>query len=240
MLHGASLLILSLLAAGMASAQPRANDVEQIGDASERRVEQISTGSRDVTTERRAPPAASPPSQLSSEAESRGTSRQLTTEARNADAPRQLYRGGRTAQPSEALSRPAEGRSADLVVLEGEDKCDPAKAEAQRDPECRAVIERRAAQYNSPEAPVLSPEQKLLIEQRAGDRGLGTRDATRRLAKTGDDADSLDAQAIASVVLTQPAPPPVARPEEPAEPDAAQALIDAIVAGATQQPPPQP
>ena len=138
----------------------------------------------------------------------------------------QLAPARRSAAAPEPLSQPADGRDTATPAIAGRDRCDPA-APAARDPACARVIETRAADYARPAA-TLTPEQRLLVQQQTGEAGPSA-DARRVAANPGGASD----QAIASVVLRGPPPPRDA--DKTAGP--ADAVIDAIVGGATQTPP---
>lgn len=202
---------------GTASAQDGATDVEQLSparapdDARLPAQSQIASPDRDrmatsdIDPATRADPAAPVP-QLS--------------DRRDRRSPAQLYRGGRTAQPSDPLSTPSQGRTSAVARVEGDDACDPARTEERDDARCARVIETRSAEFTPPEPTPLSPEQRLLVENR-----LRNADATRRLANSGN-ADSLGDQAIASVALD------AARPRDPVAPeeDPTQGLDPAVAA----------
>ncbi len=208
---------LSCVIPGTASAQDGATDVEQLSparspdDARLPAQSQIASPGRDrlatsdVDPATRADPATPVP-QLSDRRDRRG--------------PVQLYRGGRTAQPSDPLSTPSQGRTSAVARVEGDDACDPARAEEREDARCARVIETRSAEFTPPEPTPLSPEQRLLVENR-----LRNSDATRRLANSGS-ADTLGDQAIASVALDAARPPDPAAPEE----DPTQGLDPAVAA----------
>jgi hypothetical protein len=99
------------------------------------------------------------------------------------------------------------------------------------------VIETRSAEFVRPDPTRLSPEQRLIVEQRLRESPIET---TRRLAKEGD-ADSFEALGVASIVLNQPQAPPERRPEDPAEDPALDAAAEAVLAiigqGASVTPP---
>src|SRR3546814_19485378 len=110
------------------------------------------------------------PQQLSTGAAKTPVATQLTREGKQAGAPVQLYRGGPTAQASEALSRPSDGRTGAVTPVTGEDRCDAAKQDKDKaSQEASAkVIETRAAELNRPEPPILVTEQRLLVAQQIG------------------------------------------------------------------------
>src|SRR3546814_18763002 len=92
---------------------------------------------------------------------------QLTREGKQAGAPVQLYRGGPTAQASEALSRPSDGRTGAVTPVTGEDRCDAAKQDKDtaRQEACAKVIETCAAEFKRPDPTKLSPAKKLLVDK---------------------------------------------------------------------------
>lgn len=212
--------LLLLLAAAPTHSQDRSTPIEQIGSVVRvQRVEQLSE------------PSPSLVEPVRSEMPGSATS-QLNREGRSARSPAQLNREGRTAASSTPLSRPADGRTAATERLTGDDRCDPARGDRRASPACLRVLEERAADFRTQEAPVLSAEQRILIEQRRQAEAQDSRTAAKRLATTGEDADSLELQGIASVAL-RPPPEPVRKPveEDNAAIDAAQAIVNAIVQG---------
>ncbi|HEY9579062.1 MAG TPA: hypothetical protein VIR65_04255 [Rhizorhapis sp.] len=223
-----------------AFAQDARSNVDQIGSsrsAGAQGVQQLSHRSREVQGS--AAPAEghlTAPQQLSTGAAKTPVATQLTREGKQAGAPVQLYRGGPTAQASEALSRPSDGRTGAVTPVTGEDRCDAAKQDKDkaRQEACAKVIETRAAEFTRPDPTILSPEQRLLVDQRLRE-GPGTvLGASRRLARDADaNADLISNQAVASVALQ---PPPTVRPNKPEEqsPELSaetQAVISAIVSG---------
>ncbi|MDQ8757801.1 hypothetical protein RCO27_16360 [Sphingosinicella sp. LHD-64] len=236
MTRAAPWLVLAILAAP-AAAQESASGVEQIGAGAAQPIgtPQISTGRRGVDVQQRIERETAPPPQLSSSDESGSATPQLTREAESARPASQLYRGGRTAQPSTPLSSPAEGRTSAVARVEGRDRCDPRAPRESVSPECRRVIETRAAEFAQPDPTRLSPEQRLLGEQRMMPAS-SAQAAAQRLATNVGNPNAIEDQSIASVVLSRAAPPP-GRPEEP-EPTESSAAIEAIVNAVVN--PPQP
>ena len=237
-----SIFIPAALLAAQAQAQDERGSIDQIGVEDSGTIQQISVDSRQVLSPTRTAPATSaPPPQISFKSQSNAPTPQLTQEPRNARGAAQLYTGGRTAQPSEPLSRPSEGRNAAVTRVAGNDRCDPAaKANGRSTRSCAGVIENRAAEFARPDPAALSPEQRLLAEQRQRDGSGTTRDATRRLARSGADVESGEAQAVASVVLgTSPPSPGAQDPAAPAQglSEATLTIINAIVAGVQNAPP---
>jgi hypothetical protein len=220
-----------------AFAQSRADPVEQIGgdQGSDAAVGQIGSGPRSVRV--LLPPAPAEPvpvGQISAVGQSRGVPAQLTHESGSGPAPAQLYRGGRTAQPAEALSSPSEGRTGAVARVEGRDRCDPAADGGQAQGRvCAQVIETRASEFERAE-PVVSAEQKLLMEQRLREQA-SAEGAARRLATHGGDPDSLEEQGIASLVLRDAQPPQP--PSQEAPPEQTSPIIEAIVGAMTGMPP---
>ncbi|MEA1014516.1 hypothetical protein [Sphingosinicella sp. LY1275] len=215
------LFLFLLSSTGPAPAEPQ--PVEQVGDRS------APTGA--IQQVGGAPARHS--FQLTSEMDSTPSAAQVAPGGRDPQAV-QLYKGDRTAQPLEALSSPGEGRTADVVRVAGRDRCDPAEEDGPRAGECRNVIESRAAEFEPPAAPALSPEERLLVTQHQ--EVLSIKSAARQLAGSGPEADSLPAQGIASQVLRRPSDS--SRPEETGTPLSAEvaAIVNAIAGGGGQVP----
>lgn len=239
-------MLLAATAVAAATAPALAQDarpqIDQIGGAARDAsgpVQQISPRSpRTDESAPRQPRPAGPLPQLSSGAESAPSAPQLTSEGRVVRPPAQLHSGGRTAEPSEPLSRPSQGRTGAVARVEGDDRCDAA-ADRNRAEACARVIETRSAEFIRPDPTVLSPEQRLLVDQRLREAPATARSGARRLAATGADAESEETQSVASLVLR---PPAQRRDEEPAqEQDAtaaeAAAIVNAIInAGSSRSP----
>lgn len=186
----------------------------------------MSSERRAIDLPLRAPRQNVPPLQLSGPEESGPATRQLTRTSESPRATSQLYRGGRTAQPAAPLSTPREGRTGAIEVVEGQDRCDPEAPGDRRGPECARVIETRAAEFRSPEPVKLSPEQRLLGEQRTPMSGTAEA-AARRLAINAADPNSMEDQSIAAIVLRdRPAP---TQPTEEAPVEEVSPVIQAIV-----------
>lgn len=158
-----------------------------------------------------------PPAQLARPGDTAPTT-QLAPAARSARAPAQLAPDGRDARPPAPLSTPAQGRTAAVSRVEGRDRCDPA-APAAAGARCDTVIETRGGEFPPPSREPLSPEQRLLVEQRtleARQREPASttsadaiaRSAARGSGREGADADAPVMQGIASVVLAPPPTPP--------------------------------
>ncbi|MBR0552541.1 hypothetical protein [Stakelama marina] len=227
--------LLFAVAAGHASAQQAAREpdtrtvIEQIAPpARGDRAVPPSTVKRDKDVE--------PGEQLSGDKAAREAVSQLSTEKKTADAGHQLYRGKRTAQSSTPLSTPAQGRKQEVVRLKGDDRCDPAEKGARQDPDCANVIETRSAEYARPDPTELSPEQRLLIYQRAREEGVLS---SRPSGHAPLDPDNPDAQSVASLVLPRDQTDQPAK--KPADDASAtdQAVLDIVQAITQQAPPPQ-
>jgi hypothetical protein len=171
-----------------------------------------SEGSAQITVERRSAPAQP----------------QLTSERGAVTPGNQLTRGRPTASAPEGPSTPAQGRSADVSLVAGLDRCDPAEGGMAR-PECNRVIEMRAGEFSAPTEPVLSAEQRLLAEQRRREIRGSERNAARQLAEEAD-AEALGTQGIASVVLRR-TPNPGEEPASDTEAKTAEAIavVNAIL-----------
>ena len=176
-------------------------------------------------------PTGDAPEQLTPVASSKTPAGQVGTSSRSANPPQQLAPRQRSAQAAASLSKPADSRPTAAERLQGADRCDPQQA-GERSKRCRRIIENRAAEYNRNEAPVLSPEQKISLEQAGIDR-TGIDAATRQLATTGDAMGSIDAQGVAAIVLSAPAE--TRKPQPELDPDQAEAA--AAVSGLINQPP---
>jgi hypothetical protein len=220
----AILLSIAFAPAGAAIAQP-APDVPPAADRSE--LVDVGTPAATRTTDA--------PTQISTGAESSPAEAQLTSARASHQETRQLSTGPRSAQAPEALSRPSDGRTAAIERVEGADRCDPAVPKEKQSDECRKVIESRADEYARRERPELSPEQRLLIDQRWGPGAADVAEATRRLATSGEPGESSESLGIASIVLqqSQPAQEPEKKAEDPADNAAVQAIIQLV----TQTPP---
>ena len=229
--HYLTIAALGLGTAGAAAAQdPLARGaVDQIGSPQPVGMQQV--GRRAMSGDA----ASAPAPQLSSVAESVTPALQLTRERGSGPASQQLTRGPRTAQPSQALSTPAEGRTGTVERVAGSDRCDPAAAQPAKPAKCAAVIETRAAEFTRRAPAPLSPEQRIIVEQQARERSVSFSSAARRLAVNADDARSIEAQGVASLVLGAPSPEP--RRETPVEDPAASEQFNALVNAIVNQPP---
>lgn len=137
----------------------------------------------------------------------------------------QVASGAASAEPAPALSSTDQSRPTPRTVIEGQDRCDPSTRVRLSSAACAKVIETRSAEFERTPA-TLSPEQRLLLEQRstAPTNQQGT---ARRLA-TGE--GTLEDQAVASIALRQP--PPSSKKEEekaPVSQEQAAAIVGAIL-----------
>ena len=228
-------MIMKRMAAAMLLAAPlpcfaAAQEMSQVSDPQPEPIAQISAGAPRADDQQLGTREEHdrPLSQLNNERGVATAAPQLAREGDRRTTP-QLYRGGRTAQPLEALSRPAEGRTGAVTAVQGDDRCDPADARSRRSQACQRVIETRSAEFARPEPAPLSPEQRLLSEQRNRDmRGDGA--AARRLANNTGNPDELQDQAIASVALANSLPARAQQEEEPSRLSSeTQALVQALV-----------
>jgi hypothetical protein len=183
-------IVLLVLAQG-ASGQDRI-DTPQVS-VPERRLPLSTPTTRDLTTAQ-----VSPPAPIAS-----GT-QQITAERRTPPRPAQLSRGG-TAEAPAPLSRPADGRTVATTRVAGHDRCDSAKTS--RTPVCARVIESRAGDYVHPDPLLLSPEQRLLVDQRlrAG-QSSGSPFTPRPSDADQADPATLQGQTVAAIVRGEDRP----------------------------------
>ncbi|PWG01910.1 hypothetical protein [Sphingosinicella humi] len=235
--------LLALLCAPTAAQEPlgQVEQVRSAGDSSGP-IEQVSSGTREVMTPRATGALTPSVQQLSPAGEERTPPTQLGDAERDAAPPAQLYRGGPTAQPPQALSERSEGRTGAIAPVEGgEDACDPADEAQAKAKVCARVIETRSAEFVRPDPTLLSPEQRLIVQQRLREDPASRTEVTRRLAKEGD-AATLEGLGVASMVLNQPASAPTDQPkndpaENPAIDAAAAAILEIIGQGVSVTPP---
>jgi hypothetical protein len=104
--------------------------------------------------------------------------------------------GGATANPADRIP-------GGVQRIGGHDRCDPAQ-EKSAYAECLRILELRANEFQAPEAPTLSPEQRLLGQMRVpGERLADMGNLRLRYATTGQpDADLESNQELAAVVLS--------------------------------------
>jgi hypothetical protein len=128
-----------------------------------------------------------------------------------------------------SVSNTADSAPGSVVRIGGKDRCDPQLAQKIY-AECLRILELRSGEFNAPEAPALSAEQKLLVEQRQREERLPESSAALRLrlaTATQPDADLASNQELASIYLAEPAPVPTREPvEDPKAPDLGEVLIN--------------
>jgi hypothetical protein len=102
-----------------------------------------------------------------------------------------------------SVSSSADSRPRSSAPMVGLDRCDP-QLDTQKREQCRRILERRAAEFDAPEAPKLSAEQVLLAERGETEtmRATGSSTGRVRLATTSDpDADLRSNQELATIFL---------------------------------------
>ncbi len=170
-------------------------------------------------------------------APTRGTAEaqpQITREGPGASGSPQLARTAPSAAAPSSPATRADGRRTEIVRVGGSDRCDPQAASA-RDARCGDVIETRSAEFQSLRAPVLSPEQRLLLDQERGEL-RGVRAAAQRVARNDVDPGALDTQTLAAISLDRPAEPTPPGVPDPATSPAAEAIIRIIEAAQSMTP----
>jgi hypothetical protein len=202
-------------------------------------VQQVSQSEKSVTVEPIAQAASREvPVQLSSQRESRPAESQLTAVGSSRGQPTQLSDGPPSAQPPQALSRVAEGRTGAIDRVEGPDRCDAKLPKDKQPGDCSRVIENRAADFARPSPTQLSPEQKLLLDQQLQTENNAVADATRRLAASGQSDNSIESLAVASIALGQGSGQPAEQPAKEADP-AMDPATQAVLQILSSIPPPQ-
>lgn len=237
------LILLPLMGAGAASAQESAVHVEQQAGAAEPARAAVSVPQiapqQAAARSGRSGAADQSIAQITAAGRTDRSAPQVTGERGGVSAGTQLSRGG-TAESPTPLSRPSEGRTGQVARVEGTDRCAP-DAKGAKPAVCARVIETRAAEFARPTPPVLSPEQRLLVDQRLREAGLAGRAVAAGRADAATDPDRLESQALASIVLDQGVREGEAENAAAADaanlPPAAAALIEAIVQRAGGQPP---
>jgi len=185
-------------------------------------------------------PAAAP--QIGVAQDGVGVGAQLTHEERAIRSPTQLDAGGRSAEAPEALSQRSEGRTGAIERVAGSDRCNQPQTDPAIVRACARAIETRAAEFARPDPPPLSPEQRLLVEQRLQEGRSTAKTAVRRLAEEGE-ANTAEGQAVASVALgNDPRGPAAGRRDEDGSAVSAEtkAVIEALVGSLVGNPPPPP
>jgi hypothetical protein len=172
--------------------------------------------------------AARPPAQIGSDAKPATDLDQISTSSKSVESVDVIAR-----KPDAAAAKAARDRTVDVSALGGVDRCD--QADAALDPACALIIEQRADDFARKDKNTLSPEQRLLVEQRARRSGAAAdRSSARDLAGPGAALD-LESQGIASVVLPKPdAPDPTT--EKTLDASNLGDVTDAIVSGVINLP----
>ena len=192
------------------------------------------TGATSVTTSQPAP-SSSPNDFSAPQAVAHTTPTQINTNASPAPRQTQLTFGPAVADAPSSPTNRAEGRNTATQALTGRDRCDPRETVTARGI-CREVIETRSAEFKAPDVQPLSPEQRLMVSQRAlAENSQDVGRATRRLAN-GDVDDSNAGMAIASMVAAAAGQGPDEEPVR-AEPSATDAIVAGIVASLGGQTP---
>lgn len=217
--------LVGLALAGGASAMPQAPDAAMPADNA--RVDQLNTAPRDRPRTTVLQVGAVEEGNLAEPA-------QIAAAPRTSAAPSQLATEAPSARASEPLSDPSQSAPQGTERLAGKDACDPAPGRAVP-AICARPIEERAQQFARPDPARLSPEQRLLVDQRLRENAT-VLTATRRPGSINHDPDDVDAQAVASTVLIPQMPGGEASGAEQAiAPETAEA-IEALIR-ATQAPP---
>lgn len=120
----------------------------------------------------------------------------------------QASRGDRSVHAGERLIQPKESRNVAASRIAGADRCDPQNPGASGSSVCQQVIEARADSFAT-ERPDLSPEERLLVERYTPQQERGILAEVQRVGRDQVDPNSVDTQALATVVLGQPVPDPV-------------------------------
>lgn len=192
-------------------ATDRSTGVQQLSDGP-RAVPAQPVGDRDVSVPRNAAPGTTPAAPVVQ-----------VTSAGEAIRPAQRDPAqARSARGVSDLSARQDSAPRATAALSGDDNCDPQNrrvsratgrdtAESER---CRRILELRAAEFDAPAAPVLSAEQRIVVEQLRRDTvsGLSTPDMTNRALARANDAESRSSQELASIVLAPAPGDPVGAP----------------------------
>jgi hypothetical protein len=131
----------------------------------------------------------------------------------------------RSASGAPNLSQRSESPPGATVVLTGQDRCDPEsratrKLSATEAARCRHTIERRAGEFHAPQPPMLSAEQRLLIDQQAREGRVPVyRETPERMARVANDPNSPANQEVAAVVLGTALNQPTTGSQKPADSD---------------------
>lgn len=154
---------------------------------------------------------------------------QVSSSGQSGDVAQLATRGQSRTALSGAAANPADRIPGSVQRIGGQDRCDPAQGKAAY-AECLRILELRANEFHAPEAPTLSPEQRLLGEMRMpADRLAESGNMRLRYGTTGQpDADLESNQELASIVLS--AQPERQAPAETPESDQNGKLADVLQA----------
>jgi hypothetical protein len=138
----------------------------------------------------------------------------------------QLVDGTPSAEATPALSSTVQSRPEPRTILNGEDRCDPATRNRLPSASCARVVESRSSEFDRTPPP-LSPEQRLLLEQRAF--GSNNQQGVARRLATGEATQ--EDQAVASIATRRPPAPADGKEEEnsPLSKEQAAAIVGAIL-----------
>lgn len=162
---------------------------------------------------------------------------QLATDTKTASAVPQIYRGERTAAASAPLSSSVEGKPQPVARLSGHDACDPARGDSAKNAECSNAIETRSDEFAREAPTTLTPEQKLLIDQRQLEGINDPAAAVRRIGRNEVDANDSASQGVASLILPPQPTAPTKEDQDQQTPDqttieqAATTIAQAIIQG---------
>lgn len=115
-----------------------------------------------------------------------------------------------------AVSNTQDSAPGSVVRIGGQDRCDPQLSQKFY-AACLRVLELRSDEFNAPQAPVLSAEQRLLAEQRQREEGSAETSTALRLryaTAMQPDADLQSNQELAAIYFGEPAPVPRDAPAE--------------------------
>lgn len=151
---------------------------------------------------------------------------QQISAAETAAPPDQVTRAeAERGRPVAPISRPEESKPQPVTRLTGQDACDPQSDAARRDARCREILELRSSEFNATEAPRLSAEQKLLIQQER--RNWTIANNPEKASELFADPGDISTQELAATVMnrdTAGQAPPKPETVSPAPADFAETL----------------
>lgn len=173
----------------------------QVGEAPALNQSETAEISRDVSVTRLSSPESSGPSLQQLVEPGHGT-------------PDQVVRARRERSRTVAtISSRSDSKPEPVTPIDGRDACDPQSDAARRDPQCKRILELRSGEFHAPEAPRLSAEQELLVQQELHRRGAANPRQPGGLLANSDDTAT---QELAATVLNREPAPPTPDPAEPA------------------------